>query len=225
MKISKIIDIKKDKRVGLITTAIVMIVCLFLSASFPSENSFQTIVVNLIFLVILPAIYIKLILRRKFAEFGLQKGSSNKGIIWMIVSFMFLSLFLYGAINYTRIAEDYWIMRFLKKNFLAFLIYQLSGGVILAMVEFFFRGFVMHYFYDMFAKKYFAVIFQFLVFTVFIWSTGALKFNWIVMVQVFLAFFSGIIAYKSKSILYSYLFALISNVVLGTVIIKMSYLN
>ncbi|MFC1608817.1 type II CAAX prenyl endopeptidase Rce1 family protein [Patescibacteria group bacterium] len=223
MNISKVISDNIVKKEGLITTAVVMLTCLVLVLSFPAENYFQVVAVNVIFLIALPMLYIKIILKRKISEFGWRVGDSSKGFFWMSVGLALFALVIYLFIMFTDIESDYREMIFIKRSFYLFSAYYLSTSISLVMKEFFFRGFVMNYFANSFSKKYLAIFFQAVVFFVFILISNKLNINWNVVFQALAALFAGIIAYKSRSMLYSYLFFLITMVALGVVIMKIDY--
>ncbi|GBE17080.1 hypothetical protein BMS3Abin15_00916 [bacterium BMS3Abin15] len=191
-------DLFQNKK--LITTGGVIILCLVLVAFFPRKDVFQGIIVNLTFLLIIPILYIKIILKKKLGNFGLQTGDKKKGIIWAVLSLVVSLLIFYIIYNYTSFSEYYRLPQRIMTDFWFFIFFEvLLIGSITVLYEFFFRGFVMFNFTEKFG--YWAVIAQFLLFILFLLATGNL--GWSIIPIIISAPFAGITAYKSRSLIYS----------------------
>ncbi|HCP08577.1 MAG TPA: hypothetical protein DIT25_02140, partial [Candidatus Moranbacteria bacterium] len=65
-----------------ILTAFLALACLLLFAFFPAEEALEKITSSFIFLFVLPALYIKLILRKKMADFGWKLGEWKPGLVF-----------------------------------------------------------------------------------------------------------------------------------------------
>ena len=223
MKINKIIKSNIVKKEGLVTTVAVILSCIVLAVVFPAENLFQILTIMLVFLVILPILYIKGILKRDVKDFGLSVGDPKAGFIWVALGYILFGLLIYGAIMYTNIESDYKELIFIKRSFATFVVYYMGIGVTMIMTEFFFRGFVLNYLKEIFLKKYYAIFAQAIIFFIFVSMFERFSFDWNVVFQLIVTLFAGVIAYKSRSIVYSYLFSLIVIIILGVSIIKVGY--
>jgi membrane protease YdiL (CAAX protease family) len=189
-----------------IVTLIMALVCLFLYSFFPVSTLTQKIFSNLTFLLIIPLLYIKIVLRKKFGEVGFQIGDWKKGIFWSIFFLLILLAVLYLSFNYTGLAQKYRVNSYVAGDFRFYLGYEiLVVGMFLFLYEFFYRGF----FLLSFSKKIgmWAILVQMALFILF--SVVTKNFNWENSNFIVLSLVSGIIAYKSRSIWYSFVTGLI----------------
>ena len=198
----------------------VAFLCLLLFAFFPREeaNNFQQIVVSAAFLLLVPGLYIKIVLKISLSEFGVQEGYWRKGLIWMGVSFVFVFLLFYVFYQYVGFSEKYSLPQAVAADFSYFVFYEIFlVGVFAAMYEFFFRGFVMGIFFE--KIKINAIFAQFSVFVLFLIFFDS--FDWNSAPYMITALFAGIIAYKSHSLLYSFAFTWIVIVISDAIFIKL----
>ncbi len=189
-------------------TAVIILACMLLFSFFPIErNYFQEIAMNLTFLLLLPLLYIKIVLKRNLTEFGFQIIKWKEGFFIMPVCFLIMGVLFYVVFNYTNFKEDYFLGDYeMTNSFWYLLVYEfVIINLIVFLYEVFFRGFVMSYF----RKKFniYAVFIQFAVFLFFLYSLNELSFDYIFYMMT--ALLAGLIAYKSKSLVYSYLFSII----------------
>jgi len=138
----------------------VIVACLGLFFLFPSQGPAQAITASLIFLFLVPFLYIKLVLKKSLRDYGWQIGNWKKGILFAAVSLVFSLLIFYALYHYTAFAKNYALPLIATQKFLYFVLYEfLLVGFFLALYEFFFRGFIMF----SFAGKIgiFSVVFRF----------------------------------------------------------------
>ncbi|HRY82520.1 MAG TPA: CPBP family glutamic-type intramembrane protease [Candidatus Moranbacteria bacterium] len=197
-------------------TCLVIIFCLLLSIIFPVNNSVQLLTRNIFFLIIVPILYYKLILGKRFSDLGLILGDKRAGIFWGIILFFVSLLIFYLLYTYTDFKKNYLLSSYVVHNFWLFLLYELLlANLFVFIQEFFWRGFILLYF----SKKisYFSIFLQFILFTLML--IPAKNTFWQMAPTLVISLFSGIIVYKSRSILYSWIFALFSLVILDSFII------
>lgn len=201
-KNNKIFDIE------VVVTLAVILVCMFLFSFFPIKtNYFQEIAMSLVFLFLVPFLYIKIVLKRKMTEFGFQVVKWKEGFVILPVCFLIMGILFYVVFNYTNFKEEYFLGDYEMTNSYWYLfVYEvLIINLIVFLYEVFFRGFVMFYFKNKF--NIYAIFVQLLVFILFLDMLGQLSLDYIFYMMA--ALLAGLIAYKSKSLLYSYLFSII----------------
>ncbi|MFA7208668.1 MAG: hypothetical protein WC120_00125 [Parcubacteria group bacterium] len=199
----------------LISSAIVLL-CLFLAVYFPAQGLLQSLSRAFFILFLLPALYIKFILKQNLSDFGFNLRNPKVGFSWatgmLIVSF----LIIFILIRFSDFENNYLIPAYLAKNFGLFLFYELIViNFILFLYEFFFKGFLL---FSLTKNLGFLAIFiQALVFILFMTIIGIM--DWEMAPTAILAFTGGIVAYKSRSFIYSYLMGLIFTLFLDAYII------
>lgn len=198
-------------------TAIVAIACLFLVGTFPREDGFQLFILGAFFFFIIPWLYIKIILGESIRDYGIQSGKRAKGFLWMIFSFFFFFLAIYFSYRYFDFFSNYVLLKIVREKFWIFVGYEFFlVGFFLFLYEFFFHGWLMG-----FLEKYFgvfSVLFQFIVFVLFLALTN--NFNWNFFPYMIINLLGGWVAYKSRSIWYSFAFGWIAIILLDTIFLK-----
>jgi membrane protease YdiL (CAAX protease family) len=201
---------KINKNKEFLMTCFFIAVCLILSAAFPSSGIFQNLTKGVFFLAIFPILYIKLILKKNLGDFGLNIQNRKTGLIWgsamLLVSFAIAFIMLRWTAfpkNYKlsgAIVENYWIFLF---NILIY------SNLLLFTQEYFFRGFIL----SVFREKFFwlSAVIQFaLYFIILLMSQrGSLASLWQLSPIIILSATSSVTAYKSRSMIYSYLSGLL----------------
>jgi len=203
---------KKD-----IISILMMIFCLAMIKLFPEKDYFQKLIVSVTFLLAVPALYIKIVLKEDLKNFGLRAENWKQGIIWIFLSLAGSLLILTLLYQYAGLAEKYYVPQNVIQNFRLFVFYEIViAGFFLILYEFFFRGFIMF----SFLKKWkaVAIILQFSAFLLFLIITK--DFNWGFTNYIIASFFSGVVIYKSRSLLYSYLFSLLFIIISDAVYIN-----
>jgi hypothetical protein len=212
---SKILTWKED----LITLGVI-IVCLGLFFLFPSQGPAQAVTASLIFLFLVPFLYIKLILKKDLCEYGWQVGDWKKGITFAAGSLVFALLIFYALYHYTDFSKNYALPLIVTQKFGFFLLYEfVLVAFFLALYEFFFRGFVMFSFAGKLGLG--TAAFQWLLFLTFLFIAG--NFSWQNTPYIITGFFSGITTFKSRSLLYSFTFSLLFLLIIDAIIIKLLY--
>lgn len=207
-----ILDWKED----LITLAVI-VVCLGLFFLFPSQGPAQAITASLIFLFLVPFLYVKLILKKGLRDYGWQIGDWKKGILFAAVSLVLSLLIFYAFYHYTDFPKAYKLPLSATQNFWFFLLYEfLIVGFFLALYEFFFRGFFMFSFSGKIGLL--AVASQWFLFMAFLYLGGNL--TWQNFPYIVAAAFSGLIAWKSRSLVYSFLSGFLFIVIADALVIK-----
>jgi len=184
---------------------------------FPEKDYFQKLIVSVTFLLAVPALYIKIVLKEDLKNFGLRAENWKQGIIWIFLSLAGSLLILTLLYQYAGLAEKYYVPQNVIQNFRLFVFYEIViAGFFLILYEFFFRGFIMF----SFLKKWkaVAIILQFSAFLLFLIITK--DFNWGFTNYIIASFFSGVVIYKSRSLLYSYLFSLLFIIISDAVYIN-----
>lgn len=208
---------KKTFNQELFSTSLVILACLFLFSIFPTKNIFQEIISSLTFFFVVPILYVKIILKKDLKEFGIQLGDRRKGIIFSSLALIMSLLIAYVFFQYSSFSKNYTLPEIIKNNFIFFIIYELFiVGFFTALYEFFFRGFIQF----SFLKKvgFWSIILQTVLFVLMFLVTGS--FGWSIVPFVVIAPFSGFVAWKSNSIVYSFFSTLIFIMLIDAFVIK-----
>ena len=203
-----------------VVTLTVALVCILLFSFFPVKNLFQEIVLSLVFLLLVPYLYIRIILKKKISEFGFRISKWKEGFFIMPACFLVMGIFMYLIFNYTTFKETYFLGDYkLVNNFWYFFVYEfIAVNFFIFLYEAFFRGFLMFYFKSSF--DILAVFIQFLLFLVFLDLMERLSMDYIFYIMT--ALLGGLIAYKSKSLVYSYLFSIIVLIASDIIYLKLT---
>lgn len=197
-------------------TSGMILMCLFLYAFFPTKNNFQQIICSLTFLLVIPFLYVKIILKKSIKDFGFAKGNWMTGLFWSVVSILISASIAYIIFKYFGFSEKYPLPRYFADNFVAFLAYEIFlVGLFAFLYEVFFRGFLMF----SFSKRmgFWSIILQALVFLLFFLISGSL--SWKMFPYIIFLLFSGTIAYFSNSIIYSFVAFLCFNIIFDSLFI------
>lgn len=210
-------NVKKILNLEILVTSMVMTICIVSLLFFPVVGIAQKIISGIIFFIGLPILYIKIVLKKDLKSFfriNFSKIDRNESLMMALMFITVLLVFL--AINkYTGFSKNYFLKNSaLVKEFWGFAIYELLiANLFVVIYEFFFRGFVMSYFLDKVGK--YAILVQFLLFLFFMFLNNGLSMTYIYYIIIALP--AGVVAYKTKSVIYSYIFSLIS-IIIGDII-------
>lgn len=190
-----------------IVTALVILLCIVLFSFSPTSGVFQQVTVSIVFLLVLPILYIKIALKEKLEKFGFTLESWKNGFFLMLMCFVIMALSFYLIFNYSNFKDGYFLgSSNVGNKFLYLFIYEmLLVNLFVFLYEVFFRGFIMFYFKNKFGI--YTIFVQFIFFLLFLGITEKLTLDYIF--YIISAPLAGLIAYKSKSLLYSYLFSII----------------
>lgn len=197
----------------------VVVVCVFSLYFFSAKNVFQQVFTVFSFLLLTPLIYAKVILKRNIKDYGLGIGDYKKGLILSLISFVSCFLIFYVIFQYSQFPKKYYqdFFGLASKNYIFFLFYEIVVlGFYFFIFEVFFKGFVLFSFKNIFGK--FVIFFQLALLVFALWISSGLN----ILLTPYLVFsiFGGITAYYGKSIWYSYLGAIIFNILFDITIIN-----
>ena len=208
---------EKDNKKIWVTNGMI-ILCLILFVAFPTSNIFQKMVAYATFLVVIPMLYVKIVLKENLKSYGVQKGDWKRGIIFGGASLLLSLAIFYFLLHYTNFLSQYSLSLIVTGKFLYFALYEIFlVGFFVLIYELFFRGFVMFSFAP--SAKYWSVAVQFLLFVTFLFFIGGLQ--WSLIYYIIVAPLAGITAYYSRSLIYSLLADWIFIVIADSLVIKM----
>lgn len=202
-----------------VITFTVVLVAMLLFSFFPTADIFQQIILSATFLFLVPFLYIKIVLKEDLGNFGLRILPWKDGWWLMPICFLIAGGFFYLVFEYTDFQENYFLGDYtVTKNFGYLFLYEfLAVNMFIILYEFFFRGFVMFYL----EKKIgvYAIFGQFLFFVLFMDILERGNLNYIF--YFFTALMGGLIAYRSRSLVYSYFFSIIVLVTADLIYLKL----
>lgn len=201
-----------------IITSIFILVSLVLYNFFPTKDLFQQIITMLVFFIILPLLFNKFILKNNFSIFNVVIGDWKKGLIWSLCSLLFIGFIFFIIVKYFSFFDYYYIPLIITKSFGDFMLYELTVVIFfVAVYEFYLRGFIMFSFES--SLKYWIILLQaILLLILFFIMAGASVY--LFLPYLIFAPFGGIIAYKSRSILYSGLTQFLIIFILNAISVK-----
>ena len=198
-------------------TSLVIVFCLALSVFFPTKNSAQLFTSNIFFLVIIPILYYKLILKIKISELGLALNDKKIGFFGGALMFLVNLIIFYLLYQFTDFNQNYLLSPHIVHNFWIFLFYELLvANMFVFIQEFFWRGFILLYFSRKIGPL--AIFLQFIIFVGVMLLISQNSF-WQMAPTLVISLTSGIIVYKNRSIFYSWIFSLLSILILDSFII------
>lgn len=202
----------------LILTTVVILLCLVLAAAFPTNNIAEIISRDLIFLIILPLLYIKLILKNNISLWGWNWENRKSGLTWGALAFLLGVLIFYSLSLFPAFSQNYQVYPLAASNFWFFVLYELVFVNIFFFAQtFFYQGFTL-YAFRRFAL--WAVAIQAALYGVVLSLTGS--FSWQSAPLIFWSLAGGTVAYKSRSFVYSYIFGLLFIIMLDAWMIHLA---
>jgi hypothetical protein len=185
---------------------LIIVVCLSLYLLFPTANVFQQLISSAAFLLVIPLLYIKIVLKKPLAEYGFQLGEKKIGLTTAGISLLISIPLFYVIFSYTGLPRYHNLPAIVIKNFFYFIAYEmLLVGLFAVFYEVFFRGFLTLGFSKIW--KYWSIAAQFLVFILFLFlSRGN---DWSLIPFAIISPFSAYVAYRSRSLIYSFATTLI----------------
>lgn len=184
-----------------VSSATIALVCFALFLFFPGDNLFRKIVITAAFLLALPIIFIKVILRRHLRDYGINFYFDKKALFLSLILGLILICALYVIIMYTGLIKGFSLADGVSGSFRSFLFYEiLAVGFFTLVFEFFFRGFITIGLGSF--LRHWAILAQFLLF-LFLYALSGLN-DWPLLLYAIAAPFSGFMAYRTKSLAYSF---------------------
>ena len=197
------LPIQKEK---MIMTTLFVCITLGLLYGLPESGSLdstlQEIIASSIFLLVLPVIYCKMILKEPLSSIGLREARWLPAFFWGGVMIAVGGVLLFLLLPVEGFREAYRLPAFIEKSFKWFVVYEVLvvGGIAL-LYEVFFRGLVMKLWLGPFGPV--AIVLQSALFIGFIGISSG--FSWQYAVLCYASLFSGAVAYFSRSIYASWL--------------------
>lgn len=202
-----------------IISLIFAITCLALYFFFPiNAYKFEIFVGTLIFLLLLPILYTKLILHKTYVDIGFTSMTLQvRDVLFIFMSIILGGLFSFVIVSVGWGVEEY--AQILSKtifvHFGAFAVYELFfSAIMLFLFTFFSWGFVYSFKCE---NKIYTYIISLIIFTIFLINFYANI--WIVLPLLIPAFFVPQIRDK-KNIIYIFIAIFVINLILDTLIIK-----
>jgi membrane protease YdiL (CAAX protease family) len=195
-----------------------IVACLTLFSFFPANGPSQGFSRILFFLLIIPALYVKLILKKNFKDFGLNFSVTRKNGLWFLWALLASFLISFLLVRFTSFKSHYPLPDYAIRNFWWFLVYELIFvNVWLFLHEAFYRGFVFFTFAE--KLKYWSILISFALFAFFLVLTNNL--SWGMAPYLIIALTGGWLTYKTSSFIYSYLMGLLFIIILDAYIIQL----
>jgi membrane protease YdiL (CAAX protease family) len=165
------------------------------------NETVQAIASGLMFLLLLPVLYTKLILKESLGAIGFRGSVRRHGWISVpLVTVPVLSV-LYLLVRYYPVEDGYYIPSVAVESFWLFVLYELLlVGTIIFLYEVFFRGFVQLLWLKPLGLV--AVLLQAILFFVFVLVTDGV--TWQSAPMLFAAISAGFVAHYTRSIWYSW---------------------
>lgn len=202
-----------------LVTGVVILICFVAVSFFPTQGLFQNLIGMATFLIIMPFLYVKFILKKSLREFGFQVGDWRKGFWGLFLALIFSAPVIYILINYTDLLQKQSALKIMQGRFADFLYYEaVFSASLVVMFEIFFRGFILLGT----AKKlgWWSIGLQLLLTPLLIWIIGFSSLG-SAYYLVFGSFIAGIIAYRSQSLLYGLIFNAFFFLIADAVVIKL----
>ena len=190
----------------MITTTLFVFVSLTVFALLPEGQSsvarMQSVIASIIFFLVLPMMYCKIVLREPLTALGLKKVNWIPAFFWGGVMLAVGGVLILFFLSQDGFKEAYQLPQLAERNFFWFIAYEVVvvGGVTL-LYEVFFRGLIMHMWLKSFGAR--AIVLQSILFIGFTWLTSGI--SWQYALLLYASFFSGACAYFSGSIYASWL--------------------
>jgi len=195
-----------EHREKIIMTTSFIFISLGLLYGLPESQSLdsvtQEIIASIIFLLVLPVIYCKMILKEPLSSLGIREARWLPAFFWGGAMVSVGGILLFFLLPVEGFRSAYELPSFLEKSFLWFVVYEVVavGGIAL-LYELFFRGLVMKLWLGSLGPI--AIVLQSAIFIGFIGISSG--FSWQYAVLCYSSLFSGAVAYFSRSIYASWL--------------------
>ena len=204
----------------IIVSGAVAAICSILAIFFPENNFLQSLTKGLFFFFLIPVLYIKFVLKKEMSDFGLNVRQIRTGVAWGLSMLLLGSVLMYLVISYTDFFNHYAVSLSVVGNFWIFIFYNLVIlNIFLFFQEYFFRGFVL----NVFSPKFFAwsILIETVLYAA-VFLTESLmsgKSFWTSVPFIILSLTGGVTAYKSKSMVYSWISGVIFLLLLNSYLI------
>ncbi len=187
----------------LITFLLVIFSLLFLFFFSESETVspiLQQFIVSIVFFLIIPLVYSRIVMKEPWENIGFQKGYFWTGLFLGILSVLFTFSIFWWTINFfPSFKESYVLPGIVQVSFWWFVFYELIVvSILLMLYEVFFRGLIQFFWLKDFGM--WAILIQTLFFVLF----SINDISWQRFPLLLFCPFAGLIVYFSKSLWYSF---------------------
>lgn len=189
-----------------IMTAALVITTLFLLGNLSEETAtgfaFRGVIASILFFLVLPIMYCKIVLKKPLAALGLRRAEWFPAFFWGILTLGIEGVFMIFLSAYPDFQAAYRLPDVAERNFLWFVGYEvlIVGGLTL-LYEVFFRGLVMRLWLAPLGA--WSILVQALVFTGFVALSSGI--SWEYALFLYTSLFAGAVAYFSRSLYASWL--------------------
>ena len=188
-----------------IVTGLLVLFSVFFLGFFSQNDKvnplFQTLLVSVTFLLVVPILYSKIVLKESLKNLGWQQGKAFIGMLSGMVSIAFALGVLFFLVRMTSFEEEYRFPINVEMHFGWFVFYELVVvTTVTFLYEFFFRGLVQLLWLRSFGI--WAILFQSAFFVLVLLLSDDV--SWQRAPIILFSVFSGAIAYFSQSIWYSF---------------------
>lgn len=195
---------------------LVAVFCFFMVYYFPADDYLQIFTRNIFFLLVIPFLYVKFVLQKDIRDFGINWENPKTGMLWGGLMFLFLAVLFFFIIRYTEFNKVYVPPALAKINFWYFLLYELVLVNLLFLAqEIFFKGFLLSALRE--KLGYWSILIQSAVFLFPLFILSSYFFEMLPVIAVSLL--GGLVAYKSRTFVFSYLAGIIFLIFLDAYII------
>lgn len=194
----------KNKR--FIITGLVIFFSLGFSEFFARSDGFspvmQGFIAGIVFFLVVPVLYSKIVLKESLKNIGWQKGNVSAGVLTGIVSVILAGAIVVGlAYAFPNFREQYIFPATVEKSFVWFMLYELIlVAFVIFIYEVFFRGFVQLLWLKEFGL--WAIFIQAAFFIGLFFLGDSL--SWQMAPLIIFCPLAGFVAYHSQSIWYSF---------------------
>ena len=169
---------------------------------FPTANFLETFTKSLVFLLIVPYFFVKLVLKENLSDFGMRFHWEKRGLVGSLALVFIGLLIIYPLANYTSFPQHYPLPQAIRNNFGFFVFYQLIlVNLLLLFQEYFFKGFLISTCREKFS--YLSIPLQALIYLIPLMLVS--ESLWSVIPMAIVSVFGGILAYHTRTFFYSYL--------------------
>ena len=218
---SEKISFWKDREFLVSNLAVILaLVCFCL---FPFPNSIiQQFLVIIGFFVVFPLLFIRFILKKQLREFGFSWGNIRSGLAWaVIMEGIFLSA-VFLMVMLFHLDTNSIILLTIRKSFLFFLMYIVLAWLLLFCLETLFHGLLLFTWEKV--SGGWSVLIQ--AGALFLWFLFRIKMTIPFSVWVLIGIWSlcsGWVAYRSRSVFFSFLFSGFSVILLVVLALVFSH--
>ncbi len=203
--------------------SIFFLILILISQYYPinKDDTFQNISLAIVFMLVIPILFIKIVLKEKLESYGF-KLITKKKVIFNIILFLMIVLVLFLALfKYILIKQNYNLPLIFHQYFLSFFLLEfLVMSLVLLLIEVFFRG-VIQFFLEQYFSSIKAILLQSILFFLLLYFSGSKNeiLEWPFLQLILIAPLAGWIAKESKSWFYSWLFSWLFMILSDAIII------